>query len=41
MKKLILMSIMLLCLTGCNNEELYADYEHYDLKIKSFNTTIA
>ena len=34
MKKLILMSIMLLCLTGCNNEELYADYEHYDLKDK-------
>lgn len=28
------MVIMLLCLTGCSEEELYADYEHYDLKDK-------
>ena len=42
MKKLILMSIMLLCLTGCNNEELYADYEDYDLKDKElqYNTCL-
>lgn len=38
MKNLILMVIMLLCLTGCSEEKLYADYEHYDLKDKRIFT---
>ena len=34
MKKFIFMCTMILFLTGCSEEELYADYEHYDLKGK-------
>lgn len=34
MKKVILLSLFLLCLGGCGGKKLYADYEHYDLKGK-------
>ena len=34
MKKLIFMCTIMLLLTGCSEEDLYADYEHYDLKGK-------
>lgn len=34
MKKLIFMCTIMLFLTGCGEKELYADYEHYDLKDK-------
>lgn len=34
MKKIIFMCTIMLLLTGCSEENLYADYEHYDLKGK-------
>lgn len=34
MKKLIFMCTIMLLLTGCSEEDLYTDYEHYDLKGK-------
>lgn len=34
MKKIIFLCTMILLLTGCSKENLYADYEHYDLKNK-------